>query len=169
MMKVKFLFYFFISLFFSCSIFSSYLNNEDSNVLNETNNIKKSDILPLLKMRRTPCFGTCPYFEVSIFSDGSVEYEGFNFVEKIGLYNSKINIKKVALIEDYIRKVDFFSFNELYDARVSDLPSVIIEVNLKGNNHKVRGRYNMPEKFKMLSKFIDNLVSEIEVWDKYEN
>ena len=169
MINIKLLFYFLTSLFFSCSIFPSYLNNKQLNTLHVKDSIEKSDTLPLLKMRRTPCFGQCPYFEVSIFNDGSVEYEGFNFVEKIGFYNSKINIKKVALIEDYIRKVDFFSFDELYDARVSDLPSVIIEVNFKGINHKVKGRYNMPEKFKMLSKFIDNLVSEIEFWEKSTN
>ena len=77
-----------------------------------------------------------------------------------------IDLKKIALIEDQIRRVDFFNFEEIYDARVTDLPSTIIEVNLEGDNHKVIGRYKIPAQFKIFSKFIDDLILGVKKWDK---
>ena len=64
---------------------------------------------------------------------------GLKFVDKIS-FITQINKKKVAIIKDFIRRSDFFSFDELYDAKVSDLPSVIIEVNYNGDFHKVKAR-----------------------------
>ena len=117
-------------------------------------------------MRKTPCYGKCPYFEVNFYENGFVTYEGLKFVDKIGVYNTQINKKKVAIIKDFIRLSDFFSFDELYDARVSDLPSVIIEVNYNGDFHKVKARYRAPKKFKELVKFIDNFLLDIDSWNK---
>ena len=167
MMHLKLSLYFFLTLFISCSVFQN--NNKKSQQLNELEGLNNYQKKPLVKMRKTPCFGKCPYFEVSIFDDGLIKYEGFKFVDRIGLYSSKINKKQVALIEDFIRRIDFFSFDEVYDARVTDLPSIIIEINLNGEYHKVKGRYKIPEKFKLFTKFIDDLILGLESWDQITN
>ena len=168
-MKSRILFYCILTFFFSCNVFQNKENIQelaDSSQLDVFSNNQKS---PLVKMRKTPCFGKCPYFEVVIFNDGSIKYEGFKFVDKIGLYSSEINQKKVALIEDYIKRIDFFSFDDVYDAKVTDLPSVIIEINLNGKHHKVKGRYKMPEKFKFFTKFIDDILLGVDSWIKVTN
>ena len=167
MMHLKLSLYFFLTLFISCSVFQN--NNKKSQQLNELEGLNNYQKKPLVKMRKTPCFGKCPYFEVSIFDDGLIKYEGFKFVDRIGLHSSKINKKQVALIEDFIRRIDFFSFDEVYDARVTDLPSIIIEINLNGEYHKVKGRYKIPEKFKLFTKFIDDLILGLESWDQITN
>jgi len=169
MVRMKSSFFIFCVIFFGCSIFQDRINNNESHISNDLSLDDDSQNLPLIKMRKTPCFGQCPYFEVSIFSNGNVQYEGFKFVEMIGLYKSKIDVKKIAQIEDQIRRIDFFSFNEIYDSRVTDLPSIIIEVNLDGKNHKVKGRYKMPETFKLFAKFIDEIITEIQVWNNVMN
>ncbi len=169
MIQSRVIFYFFLTLFFSCSFLKNQKNSIESNPLNDLNNLEYVEKEPLVKMKKTPCFGKCPYFEVSIFDDGSIIYEGLKFVDRIGFYKSTINKKKVALVEDYIRRIDFFSFDEVYDAKVTDLPSIIIEVNLQGQHHKVKGRYKMPEKFKIFTKFLDNMLLEIEDWNKVMN
>ena len=168
-MIIRCFLYISLTFFISCSFLKKNKVNKDSNVVIEKEIVDYLDKKPLVKMRKTPCFGRCPYFEVSIYDDGLVVYDGMKFVEKIGKYSSFINKKKVALIEDYIRRADFFSFEKEYDARVTDLPSVIIEVNYQNKNHKVKGRYRIPEKFKMFTKFIDNLLLEIDSWDKAKN
>ena len=158
-----------MTFFISCAFLKKNKVNKNSYAVIEKEITDFSDKKPLIKMRKTPCFGRCPYFEVSIYDNGLVIYDGMKFVEKIGKYSSTIHEKKVALIKDYIRRVDFFSFEKEYDARVTDLPSVIIEVNYQNKNHKVKGRYRVPEKFKMFTKFIDNLLLEINSWDKVKN
>lgn len=167
-MKSRILFYC-ILFFFSCNIFQNQKNNQELADSSKLDVLRNNQKLPLVKMRKTPCFGKCPYFEVVIFNDGSIKYEGFKFVDKIGLYSSEINKKKVAHIEDYIRRLDFFSFDEVYDAKVTDLPSIIIEVNLNGKHHKVKGRYRMPEKFKLFTKLIDDILLGVDSWSKVIN
>ena len=41
--------------------------------------ISKLD-LPFITMRRTACFGTCPQYTISIYDDGTINYEGKLFV-----------------------------------------------------------------------------------------
>ncbi len=161
----KFIYYFFLSLLFSCGLIQNQNSATDSVESVKNPIIEKKD-KPFLKMRKTPCYGKCPYFEVNFYENGFVTYEGLKFVDKIGIYNAQINKKEVAIIQDFIRLSDFFSFDELYDARVSDLPSVIIEVNYNGNFHKVKARYKAPKKFKELVKFIDNFLLDIDGWNK---
>ena len=148
----------------SCATKNVINNQIDSN--QGFNNINLDKNYPFLKMRRTPCFGKCPYYEVIIFSNGDISYEGFKFVEKIGKFKSSINIKKLAYIKEKIKEVDFFSFDSIYDAGVSDLPSIIIEVNINNKKHRVKGRYKMPQQFKYFSNFIDEIFNEVDSWDK---
>ena len=168
-MQLRFYFYFFLFFFFSCSVFKNHENSNELTNFNDLNSLEQNQFPPLIKMKKTPCFGKCPYFEVSIFNDGSIRYEGFKFVDMMGVYTSQINKKKIALIEDYIRQSDFFSLDEIYDARVTDLPSIIIEVNLNGRYHKVKGRYRIPDNFKMFTKFIDNLLLGVDSWISITN
>ena len=34
------------------------------------------------------------------------------------------------------------------------------------SKHRVKGRYRMPQKFKYFSKFIDEIINEIQSWEK---
>ena len=72
MMHLKLSLYFFLTLFISCSVFQN--NNKKSQQLNELEGLNNYQKKPLVKMRKTPCFGKCPYFEVSIFDDGLIKY-----------------------------------------------------------------------------------------------
>jgi len=168
-MQLRFFFYLFLSFFLGCVVFIKHENSNELNNLIDLDSLEQNQSSPLIKMKKTPCFGKCPYFEVSIFNDGSIIYEGFKFVDMIGLYRSQINKKEIALIEDYIKRLNFFSLDEVYDARVTDLPSIIIEVNLNGRSHKVKGRYRIPDNFKMFTKFIDDLLLGVDSWISITN
>ena len=168
-MQLRFFFYLFLSFFLGCGVFIKHENSNELNNLIDLDSLEQNQSSPLIKMKKTPCFGKCPYFEVSIFNDGSIIYEGFKFVDMIGLYRSQINKKEIALIEDYIKRLNFFSLDEVYDARVTDLPSIIIEVNLNGRSHKVKGRYRIPDNFKMFTKFIDDLLLGVDSWISITN
>ena len=164
MSNINFILVFFLMLFnIHCNIKSlSSVFDSSSNL----NNIEIEERYTFVKMKRTPCFGKCPYYEFIIFSNGDVLYEGFNFVEKIGKFKGKVNIKKIAFIKKKLKEVEFFKFDSVYDAGVSDLPSIIIEVNVDNKKHRVKGRYRMPQKFKNFSKFMDEIISDIQTWEK---
>jgi Domain of unknown function (DUF6438) len=39
---------------------------------------------PLVTLRRTACYGTCPVYSLEIFADGFIRYVGVNFVQYTG-------------------------------------------------------------------------------------
>ena len=149
--------FFFLIIFISCSIFP--IKND---VINDDYSISSVTEIPFFSMRRTACFGQCPTYEVSFYEDGKVLYQGKKFVANEGFYIGKLNIKNIALIQDKIREIDFFNLDSIYDARISDLPSVILEVNIDNKSHKVIDRYKGPKELRDFEKFIDNLILKME-------
>jgi len=150
--------FFALIFFLSCSIFKSN-NDLSQNDLATMDSVKEK---PFFSMRRTACFGQCPTYEVKFYNSGEILYEGKKFVKNEGIYMAQINVKTVALIQDKIREINFFDLDSIYDARISDLPSVILEVHMNEKSHKVIDRYKGPNKLREFEKFIDNMILKIE-------
>ena len=119
----------------------------------------------LLSMERTACYGTCPQYIISIYNNGLIKYEGQMFVEKIGCFYSTLSEDVVKDIKFALNDVQFFEFKNIYTATVTDVPSVILEVNLSSKNHKVIDRFNGPEELKKLQKFVDLISDRVEKWN----
>ncbi len=138
--------------FISCSTTSSLINQ-----LNVEN-------LPLVIMTRTACYGTCPQYTISIYDNGLIQYDGKLFVDKKGCFYAKISQSFIDRLITKITTIDFFDLNINYDAPMTDLPSVIVEVNLASNHHKITDRFSGPEKLKELQIFIDSISNSVIEW-----
>jgi Domain of unknown function (DUF6438) len=58
----------------------------------------------VITLERTTCFGTCPSYKLSILRDGTVNYEGREYVRVKGTAHSKIDSTAVnALIREFIK------------------------------------------------------------------
>ena len=154
----KYIFLLLICLSINCSVSLDKKDFSSNDYLEE----KVVEESAFFSMRRTACFGQCPTYQISFFKDGKVIYEGKKFVKNEGVYSGYLDVKTIALIESKIREIDFFNLDSIYDARISDLPSVILEVNMDGKNHKVIDRYKGPEKLRSFEKYIDNIILKIE-------
>ena len=51
----------------------------------------------IIKLQRGPCFGPCPIYKVTIYDNGTVIYNGEEFVKTKGKH--KINISKEKIRE----------------------------------------------------------------------
>ena len=48
-------------------------------------------------LERTPCFGYCPSYKVTLKSDGTIIYEGKKFVQMMGTYKGEVyNFERLA-------------------------------------------------------------------------
>src|SRR4051794_12210136 len=56
----------------------------------------RHDVLAFL--RRSPCFGRCPGYQLTIHSDGLVEYEGKYWVKRKGHAEAHITADEVAAL-----------------------------------------------------------------------
>ena len=136
-------------LIFSCQTISLY-NNE---------------IRPVITMKRTACYGTCPQYIITIYKDGKTIYEGINFVNKIGRYQAYLTQKDVSNILTNIDELNFFELDHCYDSPITDIPSVILKVETHHKTHKVIDRFNGPKSLKNIYKLIDHSIDRVIKWD----
>ena len=125
--------------------------------------------LPLIVMERTACYGTCPQYIISIYNNGTIEYEGKMFVSKIGCFFSFLSEDILNMIKSEFIASQFFSFENEYNSNITDIPSVILEAHMGSKNHRVIDRLNGPKKLKNLQNLIDSVGSTVIDWQDCQN
>ena len=128
-------------------------------------NVEGASSTLLLSMQRTACYGTCPQYTISIYNNGLIKYEGKMFVDKIGCFYSTLSQDLIEDIKFALNEIQFLEFENIYTASVTDVPSVILEVNMSSKNHKVIDRFNGPEELKKIQKFIDVISERVDPWN----
>src|ERR1700722_3454969 len=67
-----------------------------------------------ISLERTRCFGMCPAYSLMIQGDGSVIYEGRQFVKITGQKKNQISTDDVVKLLRKFYEIDFFSFKDEY-------------------------------------------------------
>ena len=118
----------------------------------------------VITMRRTMCFGTCPDYKVTIYGDGRVVYEGYNYVGVKGTRTSQIPPEEVRdLVNEMTGKGYFFLFS-IYYRMVTDNPTYFTSLSINGFRKSVMN-YAGPV---WLSEFEDRIdeVADTDRWVK---
>ncbi|PCI93888.1 MAG: hypothetical protein COB15_15460 [Flavobacteriales bacterium] len=155
-----------LTLFFSCK--QSETTSENTSTIKETQTETVKETIPIkeslfLTMERTPCFGKCPNYKITIFNTGNVVYEGLNFVEKKGKYTKTLSQKQLKEIQDHISILKIFEMNDKYDSPITDIPSVHLFIVYNNQKKKILDRVNGPKELKQFEKLIDHLVIDDEL------
>lgn len=80
----------------------------------------------VLKMNRTPCFGSCPVFEATLYENGLLLYNGQRFTVKVGCYYARVDKKELIKLDNWFKKAGFFELKDQYpeqDIGIRDLPT----------------------------------------------
>lgn len=121
---------------------------------------------PIISMKRTACYGTCPQYTVNIYNDGLIQYSGKMFVDKIGCFTSFLNDEDIDMLKSSLKRIDFFSLEPAYISPITDIPSVIIEVNIDARKHQVIDRLLGPDELKQFQSEIDFVVDSVINWER---
>ena len=116
-------------------------------------------------IERTPCFGTCPTYKLTILQDGSATYLGRRFAAREGHFTGHVNAATMNALKAAADSLGFYKLEDKYDQPVTDLPSVIIRVHADRRGKQVIGRVGSPEEFKALTKRAEALLADVE-WTK---
>ncbi|MCS7086775.1 MAG: DUF6438 domain-containing protein [Bacteroidia bacterium] len=101
-------------------------------------------------VKKTPCYGQCPVYELNVHADGTVVYNAVRFTEQTGTFTKTLSAARLQELKNAVRQSPFFSWDTLYDnAGISDLPSTIVEISLDGRRKKVVNRHKGPKDFKI--------------------
>lgn len=144
-----------ITILLFLSIFPAYTQN------------KKKAPAELIKMERGACFGACPMFKITIYTDGNAIYEGERFVDKVGKFKKQLTKKDVNNLIKQFRKADFFNFKEEYPAHSPDFPGTIISFKYKGKYRNIKHTNEVPDELLNLEQQIDK-IAEAKGWQKIE-
>ena len=110
---------------------------------------------------RTACFGMCPIFTCVILSNGSAVYEGRNFVDRIGQFQTNMDPTALQMIYQQCEAIDYFSLKPIYDhEHVTDLPSVITIIQVGEKKTKVVNRYKGPKALNDVYNALDTLIAQ---------
>lgn len=121
------------------------------------------------RIQKTPCFGRCPVYVMTIYQDGRVDYFGKKFVEKEGRYVAKVSNEKLEALKNKAKELGFFEMDNVYDKPgITDLPSVVTTVKDDDGFKTVVNRFDSPEKLRAFEKYFEESFKELE-WEKVEN
>jgi hypothetical protein len=113
-------------------------------------------------LERGPCYGTCPIYKVSVFSDGTLKYEGIRFVKKTGAQTGKLKPGDLDQLVKAFRDARYFDLADAYDhADVTDHASVRTSFSDGGKTksvHHYLGDHSAPAELAALELAFDQIV-----------
>jgi Domain of unknown function (DUF6438) len=99
----------------------------------------------VITLERTICFGACPVYKLTIFSDGLVHYQGTKFVKKIGSASGRISRTKLNQLLQRFEEINYRTLPEDFTPgtpqcpqMATDMPSAITSLTRDGKTKTVR-------------------------------
>lgn len=75
-------------------------------------------------MGRSACFGTCPSYTLEVFETGLIRYNGKSHVEKMGVYEKRINASDAIKFITEFNTLQPDTLHYLYETKIADLPGI---------------------------------------------
>lgn len=111
-----------------------------------------------MSLERTPCFGPCKAYRIHIYRSGYATFEGRANVEREGMWEARIGMDTLQTILKEAERIGFYGLDDVYDSPVTDLPSLVIRMNTSAGDKQVKGRVDVPPKFRTFAETIEELV-----------
>lgn len=110
--------------------------------------------------RTTPCLGTCPVYQLTIYSDGRALYRGQHQVTFADTFLVQLPSTAIDSLRYYLAQSRFASLDSSYDnTALSDLPGRehLLFQPLKRSTHRVWSRVDPPARLRRLEAYLHRL------------
>lgn len=123
---------------------------------------------PVATIARTACFGWCPVYKLTVYRDGTVEYEGEQYVKTQGKATGHLEPDRIGALDTLFTSHGYLGFASSYeDYSVTDMPSVETSYTPAGGTTKTVRHYlgdgHAPKALGEVEDGIDKIVN-IEQW-----
>jgi hypothetical protein len=108
-----------------------------------------------LSLERTPCFGRCPTYALSLDAKGKVAYEALRFAPDSSEVHRKLTKSKMKKLVFLLKEADLTQYEDRYHAEISDLPAVILQCELDEMSKNIYMRQQVPTR-------LDSLIVDLE-------
>jgi hypothetical protein len=117
----------------------------------------------LASIKRTPCYGQCPMYRMTILDNGQVVYEGKRFVEKIGTYSGLLTSEDLETILKVAKETNYLELEDAYDVPVADFPTCVTSFTSNGKTKRVMNKQGAPPSLKKFEMYLDSLIEGLEL------
>lgn len=114
----------------------------------------------IFTLRTTACYGTCPVYNVTVFDNDSLIYDGQYHVNVQGQVSKKLKKGTVVALREQFMAADFFEFKDVYEKPITDLPTTYISFTYQEKTKEIKDYVGSPSTLKELETLIKKLVSE---------
>jgi hypothetical protein len=121
-----------------------------------------------ITLERTTCFGTCPAYKITVTGDGSVEYQGKDFVRVKGTVHSSVDASEIDQLIQAFLDAKYFELRDTYRSFKSpdgvehtepgDLPTTYTSIKLNGRYKRIENHIGAPQVLSGLEDQIDEVV-----------
>jgi|SRR5436190_16339442 len=116
----------------------------------------------VITIERQACYGRCPIYSAQIYADGTVIYNGKDFVKVIGERSHKIKKDKLERLIKAFEDIKYFSLKDEYrynenGLTITDQPTTITSFSYKGKTKKVINYAFAPAELEKLELKIDEI------------
>jgi len=117
----------------------------------------------IARLQRTPCFGRCPIYTLTVYEDGTVIYYAEKFVEKEGKFQAKVGEEKIRKLIKKAETIGYFEMKAKYDSDgVTDVPSTITTLRRDDELKQIVNRFQGPEPLSEFENYFDDLFLNLE-------
>lgn len=123
---------------------------------------------PAVRLERTPCFGSCPVYTISVSPSGQVTFEGKAHVRQLGTATGQIPQQRVEALLVELERAGYFTFADRYAVSEptcrrysTDSPSAISSATFRGRTKRIEHDYGcggVPGSLTLLEKRIDEVL-----------
>lgn len=175
-MKLTVLLAFASILIFSCEFADSNSNtnsnsgsDSNSSSTTDTNSNSSSgsfsyDASSYIEIKKDPCFGFCPVYNMQIKGDGKAVYNGMKNVEKEGVWYRTFTYEETNALFKAFETVDYWSFQDEYTAQVTDLPTTWTTLKIGEKSKTIKDYYGAPKELKALEEVLSKIAEEEVDW-----
>ncbi len=119
-------------------------------------------------IKKTECYGICPVFEVRLFSNGHLTYNGEKDVPMLGRYEAWEEKSFLDGIKTRAYQMGYFGLLDVYPANqkgIEDIPKTITYLNFDEREKTIINNYASPKVLRDFEDFLETKLLQVN-WKK---
>lgn len=112
----------------------------------------------LMQLERTACMGPCPVDQITVYTDGRMEYKGGENATRQGIYVGRLTAAERKRLIAKFDAANFFAFQDSYVSNKLDYPTKYITYWKAGKSKRIRDYDGAPAALKALEAELIKLI-----------
>jgi len=131
----------------------------------EVNTVPAAPIV-VAALKREPCYGKCPAFDIELYDDGTVKYNGKAYVKKLGRYTAYLSKQAIVNIQMKAEEIGYFSMDKQYppnhQAQIYDIPKTTTFIKIGDKEHRITNRHGSPSALFKFENYIEEQLQDLD-------